>query len=93
MGMQHPIEAALSTDVEPAIRKYRHDLSRWQRRKFGLVSGEQDPLAFLLAEVVLHMAVAALAAIDAITVTGELAAPALQPTFSRPWPSTHSAFS
>jgi hypothetical protein len=78
MGMQNPIKAALRTDVEPAIRKYRHDLPWWQRRKFGLVAREQDPLAFFLAEAVSHMAVAAFAAIDAITVTSELAAPALQ---------------
>ena len=78
MGMQNPIKAALRTDVEPAIRQHRHDLSRWQRRKFGFVAGQQDPLAFFLAEAVSDMAVAAFAAIDAITVTSELAAPALQ---------------
>ncbi len=50
----------------------------WERRKFRLVAGQEDPLAFFLAEAVSHMTVAAFAAIDAITVTSELPAPALQ---------------
>ena len=37
-----------------------------------------DPLAFFLAEALSHIAVAAFAAIDAITVTSELPAPALE---------------
>ena len=78
MGMQNPVEAALRTDIQTPVRENRHDLPWWQRRKFRLVAGQQNPLAFLLAEAVRHMAVAALAAIDAITVTSELAAPALQ---------------
>jgi hypothetical protein len=78
MGVQHPVEAALRADIAAPIYQHRHDLSRWQRRKFGFVAGQQDPLAFFLAEVVRPMAVAAFAAIDAITVTSELGAPALQ---------------
>ena len=50
----------------------------WQRREFGLVAGEQDPLAFFFAEAMNHMAVAALAAVNAITGTSELATPAPQ---------------
>ena len=78
MGMQNPVEAALRTDVEPAIRQYGHDLPWWQRRKFRLVAGQQDALAFFLTEAMSHVAVAALATIDTITVTSELPAPALQ---------------
>jgi hypothetical protein len=78
MGMQNPVEAALRADVDTTIGQNRHDLPGWQRRKFRLVAGQQNPLAFLLTEAVSHVAVAALAAIDAITVTSELAAPALQ---------------
>jgi hypothetical protein len=78
MGKHHLIKAALRSDVQPAVRKYRHNLSWWQRRKFGLVAGEQDPLAFLHTEAVRHMSVAALTASFRITVSSELAAPALQ---------------
>jgi hypothetical protein len=78
MGMQNPVEAALRTDVQAPVGQNRHDLPWWQRRKFRLVADQQDPLTFFLAEAMRHMAVAALAAIDAITVTSELAAPALQ---------------
>jgi hypothetical protein len=76
--MQHPVKAALRTDVKATIRQYRHDLPRRERRKFRLVAGQQDPLAFFFAEAMGHVAVAALAAIDTITVTSELPAPALQ---------------
>jgi hypothetical protein len=48
------------------------------RREFKLVAGQQDPLAFLLTEAVCHVAVAALASVDAITVTSKLTAPTLQ---------------
>ena len=48
------------------------------RREFKLVAGQQDPLAFLLAEAVSHVPAAALATVDAITVTSKLTAPALQ---------------
>ncbi len=49
-----------------------------QRGEFRLVAGEQDPLAFFFAEAVSEMAVAAHTAVNAITVAGELAPPALQ---------------
>jgi len=78
MGMEHPVEAALGTDIEPPIRLHRHDLPWRQQHRFRLVAGEQDPLAFLFAQAVRHMAVAALATVDAITVTNKLTAPALQ---------------
>ncbi len=78
MGTQDPIKAAIRTDVEPAMRKYRHNLSRWQRRKFGFVAGQQDPLVIFLAEAMDDVPGTAFAEIDAITVTSELAAPALQ---------------
>ena len=86
MGMQNPVEASLRTvdavfsaGVVPApIRQYGHDLPWWQRCKFRLVAGQQDGLAFLLTEAMSHVAVAALATIDTITVTSELPAPALQ---------------
>ncbi len=38
----------------------------------GLVAGEQDPLAFLLAQAVGHLAATAFAAIHAFPITGEL---------------------
>ena len=44
----------------------------------GLVAGEQDPLAFLLAQAEGHLAVTAFAAIHAFPITGELPTPALQ---------------
>ena len=52
--------------------------ARRERREFRLIAGQQDPLAFLLAEAVSHVAAAALATVDAITVTSKLTAPALQ---------------
>jgi hypothetical protein len=78
MGMENPVEAALRADIKPSVGQSRHDLPWWQRRKFGLVAGQQNPLAFLFTEAMDDLPVAALAAIDAITVTSELAAPALQ---------------
>lgn len=42
-----------------------HDLTQWQCREFGLVAGEQDPLALLVAQATEHQAMAALAAIAA----------------------------
>ena len=78
VGVQHPVEAALRTDIQAPVRQHRHDLPGRKRREFRLVAGEQDSLAFLLTEAVSDLAVAALAAIDAITVTRELTAPALQ---------------
>ena len=38
----------------------------------GLVAGEQDPLAFLLAQAVGHLAATAFAAIHAFPIAGEL---------------------
>jgi hypothetical protein len=49
-----------------------------QRRKFGLVAGQQDALTLFFAEAMDDVAVAALAAVNAITITSELAPPALQ---------------
>jgi hypothetical protein len=78
VSVQHPVKAAFRTDIKPAIGQDRHDLAWRQRCKFKFVAGEQDPLAFLLAETVSHVPAAALAAVDAITVTNKLTAPTLQ---------------
>ena len=86
VGMEHPVETALGTVgevfsggvVQPPVRQHRHDLSWRQRREFRLVAGQQDPLAFLLAEAVSHVPAAALATVDAIAITSKLTAPALQ---------------
>gem|GEM_PF-1497324 len=78
MGVEHPVKTALRADIERTVRKDRHDLSRRQRGEFRLVAGEQDPLAFLVAEAVSHMAMAAFTAIGAVPITCELPPPALQ---------------
>jgi hypothetical protein len=78
MGMEHSVEASLGTDVEAPISQHRHDLSRRQCGEFRLVRSEQDALAFFFAEAVSHVAVAALATVDAIAVTSKLTAPTLQ---------------
>jgi len=41
-------------------------------RRIGLVAGEQDPSAFLLAQAVHHLAATAFAAIHAFPITGKL---------------------
>jgi hypothetical protein len=76
--MEHPVEAALGTDIKPPIGQYRDDLPRRQRREFWLVAGEEDPLAFFFAEAVRHMAVAALTPVHTAIVSSELPAPTLQ---------------
>ena len=58
MGMQNPVEASLRTDVQALVSQDWNDLPWWQCRKFRLVAGQQDALAFLLAEAVRHMAMA-----------------------------------
>ena len=78
MGVEHSVEAPLGTDIEAPICQHRHDLPWRQRRKFGLVAGEEDPLAFFFAEAVRDMTVAALTPVHAITVRSKLPAPALQ---------------
>ena len=78
MGVENSVKAPLGTDIEAPICQYRHDLSWRQRRKFGLVAGEEDPLAFFFAEAVRDMTVAALTSVHAITVRSKLPAPALQ---------------
>ena len=78
VGVEHPVEAALGTDIKAPIRQHRHDLSWRQRREFGLVTGEEDPLAFFFAEAVRHMAVAALPPVHTAIVSSELPAPTLQ---------------
>ncbi len=60
------------------ICQHRQDLPRWQRGEFRLVAGQQDPLAFFFAEAMGDVAEAALAAVNAITVTSELTPPTLQ---------------
>jgi hypothetical protein len=61
--------------VWATIRQHRHDLPRWQRREFGLVAGEQDPLAFFFAQVLSRMAVAAPVPVHTIAGTSKLPAP------------------
>jgi len=78
MVMEHPVRAALGTDVDPSIGKDRHDLPRRQGRELRLVAGEQDPLALLVAQAMRHQAVAAFTAIQAVPITRELPPPALQ---------------
>jgi hypothetical protein len=78
MGMEHPVEAALGSDIQPTVSQNGHDLPRWQRGEFRLVAGEQDPLALLVAEAVRDKAVAAFTAIQAVPITRELTPPALQ---------------
>ncbi len=64
--------------MQATIREHRHNLARWQRRKFRFVAGQQDPLAFFFAEAVGHMAMAAFAAVQAVPIAYELPPPALQ---------------
>jgi hypothetical protein len=78
MGVEHSVEASLGTDIDAPICQHRHDLSWRQRREFGLVAGEEYPLAFFLAEAVGHMPAAALTPVHAITVRSKLPAPAMQ---------------
>ncbi len=78
MGMEHPVEAALGSDIEAPVRQDGHDLPWRQRCEFRLVAGEQDPLALLVREAVRNEAVAAFTAIQAVPITRELTPPALQ---------------
>ncbi len=78
VGVQPPVEAALRTEIQAPVRQERYDLPPRQRGEFGLVSGQQNPLAFLFAETVSGVAVAALATVPTITGTSEPPAPALQ---------------
>lgn len=57
----------------------RHDVRRRQRRKFRFVAREQEPLAFLLAEAVRRMTVAALATFDISAATSTSPRPAAEP--------------
>lgn len=72
MGVQHPVKAALRTDIQAPVRQDRHDLSWRQRGEFRLVAGQQDPLAFFFAETVSDVAMAALAPVHTIAGTTEL---------------------
>ncbi len=76
--MKHPVEAPLRADVEHPIRQDRHDLARWQRRKFRLVAGQQDPLALIIGKPVRHQTWTPFTAIQSVPYTGELLPPALQ---------------
>jgi hypothetical protein len=78
VGMQHPVEAALRTEIQAPVRQDLYDLAPRQRGEFGLVSGQQNSLALLFAETVSGMEVAALATVPTITGTSELPATALQ---------------
>ena len=89
MGVQHPVEAALRTDIEAPVGQNGHDLPRWQRRELRLVAGEQDPLTLLVTQAVRNEAVAAFTAILAVPITRELAPPPLQGAESDPKQSRH----
>jgi hypothetical protein len=78
MVMEHPVEAALGTDIQASISQDRHDLPRRQGRELGLVAGEQNPLTLLIREAVRNQAVAAFTAIQAVPITRKLTSPALQ---------------
>jgi hypothetical protein len=78
MVMQHAVEAALRADVQTPIGKGRHDLARWPCRELRLVPGQKDALALLVGEAVRDKALAAFTAIQAVPITHELPAPALQ---------------
>ncbi len=78
MVVQYAVEAALGTDIQASISQDRHDLPRRQRREFGLVAGEQDPLTLLIREAVRDQAVAAFTAIQAVPIIRKLTSPALQ---------------
>jgi hypothetical protein len=78
MGMEHPVEAALGTDEQPAISQERHDLPRWQGREFRFVASEQDPLTLLVRQAMRHQAVAAFTTIQTLPITRKLPPPALQ---------------
>jgi hypothetical protein len=84
MGMEHPVEAPLRTDIEALIRQDRHDLPRGQRREFGLVAGEQDPLPLFFCEAMGNHPMAAFTAIHAVPITSELPLPALQGAQTHP---------
>ena len=78
VSMENSVKAALRADIQTLICKCWHDLTWRQCGVLGLDAGQQDPLAFLLTEAVCHVAVAALALVDAITVTRKLTAPTPQ---------------
>ena len=76
--VQHPIETALGTDIQPLISQGRHDLPQWQRCEFRLVAGEQNPLALLLAQAESDMAGAAFTAILAVPIITKGLPPAFE---------------
>ncbi len=78
VGVEHPVEAALGTDVKVPSRQHRHNLTWRQCREFRLVAGEEDPLPFFFAEAVRLIAVAALTPVHTAALTSELAVPTLQ---------------
>jgi len=42
MGMEHPVEAALGSEIQPTVGQNWHDLARRQCRELRLIAGEQD---------------------------------------------------
>ena len=67
MVLQDPVKAAFRTNKQSPISQDRHDLPRRQRGVLRLLAGQQDPLAFLVAEAVGHVTLAAFSAISAIS--------------------------
>jgi hypothetical protein len=76
IGMENPVKAALRVFEHPLSSKIRNDLLWRQRCVLGLVAGEQDPLAFLLAEPVGYLAGAAFTAISSVPICQVSLAPA-----------------
>lgn len=78
LDVQHPVETALGTDIEPAVGKDRNDFPRWKRREFRLVAGQQNLLTILLTESVCQVPAATVATVHAIFFASKLPMPALQ---------------
>ncbi len=75
VSVEHAVDAAaLRADRKTALGQVRHDQPGSHSFVFGLVACEKDPFALFFAEAVPDVAVAALASIDAITLTSKLSA-------------------
>ena len=78
VGTKQPIETPLRPDINHAICQDGRDLSRRQHGEFGLLAGQQDPLAFFIGETLIRVAMGVLATLHTIDGTTEMVAPALQ---------------
>ena len=75
IGVQDPLKTAFRTSKQSPIGQDRHDLPRRQCRELRLVAVQQDPLAHLVTEAVVHVRLVAISAIGVITSTFELSPP------------------